>query len=126
METEKRHRPYKKALWGIFLMALGGAFLAARLGYYDLPSIWKLWPTALLVAGAGSFLERRPGSGTMLTLMALAFFAAEFRFMGLSWPTFWPLLLIAVGAGIVVGVFSREDERCGERKPCTSAEAPHE
>jgi hypothetical protein len=126
MGHDEGHRPHGKILWGVFLMALGGAFLAARLGVFDLPSIWKLWPTALLVAGAGSFWERRPGSGTMLTLMALAFFAAEFGWMGLTWATFWPLLLIAVGAGIVVGIFDREEPRREDRNACACGETHHE
>ncbi len=118
MAHEEHGRAGKRALWGIFLMAVGGVFLLEQLGYVDIPSLWKLWPVALLVAGICSLFERKPGSAAMLSLMGLAFFAAEFHWLGLTWATFWPLLLVAVGVGILIGAISREDERCCEKGPC--------
>jgi len=116
MEHEEKHRPRRQMFWGVLLMALGGLFLLDRTGIIDMPEIWKFWPVVLLAAGAFRFWDRRPGSGTMLILMALAFFTAEFGWMGLSWATFWPLLLVAVGAGIVIRAFSHEDERCKDQE----------
>jgi hypothetical protein len=117
MELEERTRPHRQALWGVLLMTIGGAFLLDRLGVVDIPSLSKLWPAVLLILGASKLFEGRPGSGVTLALMGLAFFAAEFHWMGLTWSTFWPLLLLAVGVGIVIRAFSREDERCCEQEP---------
>ncbi len=111
MELEERTRPHRQALWGIFLMALGGVFLLDRLGIVDVPSVASLWPAALLVLGVSKLFCGRPGSAAMMFLMGLAFFAAEFHWWGLTWATFWPLLLVAVGVGILIGAISREDEK---------------
>jgi hypothetical protein len=116
-------RPSKRShgiLWGLFLMALGGVFLLDRFGILGLPSVWRLWPTVLVVIGVNHLFDRRPGSAAMLTLMGLAFFAAEFHWMGLAYHSFWPLLLVAVGVGIVIRALSREDECCEKE------EAQHE
>jgi hypothetical protein len=64
----------------------------------------------------------QPGSGAMLALMGLAFFAAEFNWMGISYHNFWPLLLVAVGIGIVIKVFSHEEERCERKEECCERE----
>ncbi len=122
MEHEEHGKRGKKALWGIFLMAIGGVFLLGRLGYVEIPSLWRLWPTVLMVVAAASLFERKPGSAAMMALMGLAFFAAEFNWWGLTWATFWPLLLVAVGVGIVIGAFTREDE-C-RKDECCKREAP--
>lgn len=111
MKIEVSDRRTPKILWGVLLMAVGGLFLAGRFGLVRAPEVWKLWPSVLVVIGANHALARRPGSAAMLALMGLAFFAAEFGWMGLSYPSFWPLLLVAVGVGMVIRVFSREDER---------------
>jgi hypothetical protein len=112
MELEKRPRPHRQILWGLFLMALGGVFLLDRTGIVEMPSIWRFWPTVLLVMGACRVYERRWGSGAMLALMGLAFFAAEFGWAGLGYHNFWPLLLVAVGVGVVIRAISGEDRRC--------------
>lgn len=99
-------------------MALGGVFLLDRTGLVELPVIWRLWPTVLLVIGSCRLFERRPGTGAMLALMGLAFFAAEFNWLSVSYSNFWPLLLVAVGVGIVIRSISGEDERrtCGKAR----------
>jgi hypothetical protein len=118
MEMEERHRPYRQILWGLFLLALGGVLLLDRTGLVQIPSIWRFWPSALLVMGVCQIFEGRLGSGAMLVLMGLAFFAAEFGWAGLAYHTFWPLLLVAVGVGIVIKAISREDERpAGDDSP---------
>jgi hypothetical protein len=101
----------RRILWGALLMALGGAFLLDRTGVVDLPSVWRLWPMVLLVIGVIHLFERRPGSGIMLVLMGLSFFAAEFRWAGLSYHSFWPLLVVAVGVGTVIKAISREEDQ---------------
>lgn len=103
--------PAKRMLWGAFLIVLGGLLLLSRLGYLDVPSVWRLWPLVLVVIGAGHVLERRPGAAAAMTLLGLSFLAAEFRFLGLTYHTFWPLLVISVGIGLVLGALTREDAR---------------
>jgi len=111
-QTKDERRPQRQILWGVFLMAVGALFLLDQTGVIAMPSIWRFWPVVLLVMSVSRFWAGRPGSGATLALMGLAFFAAGFHWMGISYHNFWPLLLVAVGIGIVIKVFSREEERC--------------
>jgi len=115
MELETGFRRNRRILWGVFLIALGGIFLFERAGWVDLPNLSHWWPAVLVVIGVGRLLERRPGAGAMLVLLGLAFFAAELRWLGLSYRNFWPLLLVAVGVGIVVRALSGEESGCVAR-----------
>lgn len=109
MEIDDRSRRKRRMLWGLFIMALGGAFLLARSGLLGFPPLWMLWPGIFLVIGASHALDGRPGSAAMFALMGGAFFAAELGWKGLGYHNFWPLLLIAVGVGIVIRAISGED-----------------
>jgi len=111
MHIEEGFRRNRRIAWGLVLIAVGGAFLLDQAGIVELPALGQLWPAILIVLGGIRVLDGRPGSGAMLGLMGLAFFAAEFRWMGLRYHNFWPLLLIAVGAGMVIRVLSGEDAR---------------
>ncbi len=112
MAHDEHGNPWKRGFWGVFLMAVGGVFLLEQLGYVEAPSLWKLWPTVLLIVAVSCLLEGKPGNAAMMSLMGLAFFAAEFGWWGLTWATFWPLLIVAVGVGILIGAICREGERC--------------
>ena len=61
------------------------------------------------VAAVSQLMERKPGSAAMSVLMGVAFFAAQFHWLGLSYRSFWPLLVVAVGVGIVLAAISGED-----------------
>ena len=101
----------RRILWGLFLMGLGAVLLLAQLGVLQVRSLWQLWPTVLGVWAVSSLMERKPGSAASLGLMCLAFFAAQFGWFGLTYRTFWPILVVAVGLGIAIGALSGED-RC--------------
>ena len=111
-----KHGPSKeKVLWGVFLMSVGVVLLLAQAGVIVTPSLWKLWPTVLLVMAVGSLLGRKPGEAATFATIGVAAFAAQFRWWGLTWRTAWPLLVIAIGLGVVIGAISGEDAR-PERK----------
>ncbi len=116
MELETNSHRNRRILWGVSLIALGGLFLVARAGWVDVLELSHWWPAVLVVIGVSRLLDRRPGVGAMLMLMGLAFFAAELRWLGLSYRNFWPLLLVAVGVGIVIRALSGEDARCATRR----------
>ena len=102
MERDERNRATKKLVWGIFLIVLGGAFLFDRLHLVDLPSLGSLWPAVFLVIAVSHIAEGRLGSALTFLLLGAWFFACEFGWYGLDYGNSWPLVLIAVGAGIVV------------------------
>jgi apolipoprotein N-acyltransferase len=119
-QTKDERRPQRQILWGVFLMAVGVLFLLDQTGVIEMPSIWRFWPIVLLVMSVSRLWAGQPGSGAMLALMGLAFFAAEFNWMGISYHNFWPLLLVAVGVGLVIVAVGRGEWRRGRR------EASHE
>jgi Na+/pantothenate symporter len=96
---------------GVVLIVLGVAFLAERAGYFVLTENW--WALFIYLAAvacfanvwrayraAGRFGPSATGSliwGLVLTVVA------TILFFNLSWDTWWPAILIVIGAGIVAG-----------------------
>ena len=108
MCSGKRNRPGRKLVWGLFLIALGGAFLLDRLDAMDMPHVGEIWPAIFLAMGAIHIVERRLGSGLNFLMMGAWFFACEYGWMGLTYRNSWPLLLVGVGLSIVVGALVGE------------------
>jgi hypothetical protein len=106
------HRRKSAVFWGVMLIVLGAAFLAAQF----VPSVswWMLWPLAVISAGiahmvlpggddvwaASRFFE---GMGTVLVGAVLLGNTTGFVSWTV-WVTFlslWPLLLIALGISVI-------------------------
>ena len=93
---------------GLIVLALGVVFLLGNFGFH-IPGQW--WSVVLLIPAVGLLVTairfyRLDGpqsprvigpavGGAVLLAMALAIF------FGLNWGLFWPIVLIAVGLGIV-------------------------
>src|SRR5262245_53972799 len=103
-------------VWGLFLIALGGAFLLQRFGMLDLPSLGRIWPLVFLPIGITHLFDRRPGSGIMFLLMGGWFIAVEYEWMGFTYRNSWPLLLVVFGTGMVIEALSGEDRRRRRRE----------
>jgi hypothetical protein len=99
----------KRIVWGVFLVGLGTVLLLMQLGVLRIPGLWRFWPLVFGVSAVSQLTERKPGAAVMSVIMGLAFFAAQFGWLGLSYHTFWPLLVVAVGVGIVMAAISGED-----------------
>ncbi len=102
MRGEARMRPARAMVWGFFLIVLGSAFLLDRLGVVNMPDLGRLWPAVFAVIAVTHIAERRFGSALTFVLLCAWFFACEFEWYGLDYHNSWPLVLVAVGAGIVV------------------------
>ena len=103
MPSEGGTRNTKSLVWGLFLIALGGAFLLERFGVIELPNIGRLWPLVFVVIGITHLFELRPGSAVTFIFMGAWFMACNEGWFGLSYANSWPLLMVVVGVGIVVG-----------------------
>jgi len=99
----------KRILWGLFLMGLGAVLLLMQLGVVRIPGLWRFWPVVFGVTAVGQLTERKPGAAATSVLVGVAFFAAQFGWLGLSYRSFWPLLVIAVGVGMAMAAISGED-----------------
>ena len=98
----ERSSSRKRLVWGFFLIALGTGFLLDRTGLVDMPSFGRLWPAIFMVIAALHVVEGRFGGAITWVMLSAWFFACEFGWYGLNYHNSWPLVLVAVGSGIVV------------------------
>ena len=96
-----RMRPAKALVWGFFLIALGSAFLLQQLQVIKLSNLGELWPVVFAVIAVSHIADGRLGSALTFLLLCAWFFACEFGWYGLDYHNSWPLVLVAVGVGIV-------------------------
>ncbi len=111
----QRTRRLKTMIWGWFLIAIGGAYLLDRFQVFQLPGLGQLWPLVFVVIAALHVIEGRIGSAVMFVMMGAWFEACTLEWHGLTYGHSWPLLLIAVGSGIVIRALTGEDERLRDR-----------
>lgn len=104
-------RNIKRAIWGIFLIALGVMFLLERSGMWGYTCISEWWPLILVVIGIIRLIERRVGSALTMMLLGAWFLAVTSGWRGLTYGNSWSLVLVAVGAGIVVKALTGEERR---------------
>ncbi len=104
---------------GLGAMFLGAGFLALNLNLYDVEGAfapYRWWGVAILIPAAGAFINaliaaaRGRRFGTILGLIIFGLMAAAtgiVALLGLDWNILAPILLIVVGVGILLGIFSR-------------------
>jgi len=101
-------------VWGLILIFAGVAFAALNLGMYPWLTWENVWWVIFIAAGLLFLLEvilrilmpayRRPVRGRII----LAFVALAVGFGGIiGWEITWPLIIIAVGLAVIIGVFVR-------------------
>ncbi len=105
-------REMRKVIWGLFLVGLGVLFLLERFG--AIGSIGAWWPLIFVVLGLTHLVERRIGGALVMFLLGAWFFAVTQGWNGMTYGNSWPLVLVAVGAGIVVKALTGEES--GRRK----------
>ena len=90
---------------GIILITIGTLFLLNRAGYVDTSTMWRYWPFVLIALGLIRLIPptnpERIGGSVMFVLMGVAFLLATWRIGVFTFANVWPLILVAVGAGIV-------------------------
>ncbi len=112
-DSSVRRRDDKpKTAWfvGAILIALGVVFLLENFGFVFSDNWWALFIYLGAIAvltnmwrewrQAGWFDSKAAGSLTFALVLVVV--ASIFLFE-LAWDTYWPLILVAVGAGIVIG-----------------------
>ncbi|OEZ60741.1 MULTISPECIES: LiaI-LiaF-like domain-containing protein [unclassified Duganella] len=105
MSTNRQKSPASQFVVGLFVVAVGMAFLLANLGWLDLDFTLHLWPTALIFFGVMKLVQTRTTSGVVvggaLMLVGAMILLKETGFISISWRSLWPLLLIAAGLSVV-------------------------
>ena len=113
---------------GIVMVLIGASLLLNQFDLIDLGSVWDYWPWMFVAWGLFRIVQaespRRVGGGVTTLLFGVWFLVSETRWNGLSWHNSWPLVFVAIGAGMVTrGVLERiwasgssakevRDERC--------------
>ena len=103
-------KPTTKWFVGVALIALGVIFLMENFGYVFSENWWALF---IYLAAASAFVNmwrewRNAGwfdskAGGSLTFGLVLTTVASIFILNLEWDTYWPLILVAVGIGIVLG-----------------------
>jgi|YNPNPStandDraft_1061719.scaffolds.fasta_scaffold02938_12 hypothetical protein len=115
-EEKWQHDPLSGAVWALILIWAGVAFLAETIGLLARLNLPRLGAWDLIFTGAGLVVlaeviirvlvpaYRRPVTGTLI----LAFVLLAIGIGGvIGEGIVWPLVLIAVGVGILLRVFLR-------------------
>jgi len=110
--TTPKHEDKPKTGWfvGVVLIALGLIFLLENFGYVFTENWWALF---IYLGAAATFVNmwrewriagwfNSKAAGSLTFGLVLTTVASIFLF-DLLWDTWWPLILVAVGAGIVIG-----------------------
>ena len=113
----KEQRNNSSWIPGLILVLVGVAFLLGNFTDFELKNWWAYF---ILIPAIGSFANawnsyRRDGylsppsrgslfAGTMMTLVAAIFI------FNLSWNLLWPVAMILVGLGMVLGNMGRQEK----------------
>jgi len=101
MERTSKHLS-AKLLVGVFIVALGILFLADNLGYLEADDYLLYWPVILLVVGVVNLAQ--PGGrlkGGIFLIVGGWILLFNMGIVDIEIRVFWPLILVALGAGLV-------------------------
>jgi hypothetical protein len=91
---------------GFVLITIGALMLVDRysvLEFGDL--VRRFWPLALILIGIPKLVRRATlWHGLWLIVIGTWLQLIQFRFLGMTYRNSWPLLLIAIGAGMIARV----------------------
>jgi len=98
-------------LWGgVLMIGIGVFLLLIQFDVIHTYSIWNWWPLWPIGAGLWKLSQwndpKQLGSGATMALIGVWLMFANFGWYGLTWHNSWPLALVAVGLGIVVGALA--------------------
>jgi hypothetical protein len=92
--------------FGIVLVVLGTLFLLDRLDILDIRGTWSWWGVVPVAFGFVRIVawksSRSVASGVSWIFYGLWFLVSANEWYGLDWGTSWPMVFIAIGAGMVV------------------------
>ena len=107
MIEEKEHMNRGRVIGGATLIVLGLMLFLERYGIVEIGQYWRFWPLLLVCFGFFQLIAPRHrsdrGSGVWLLLIGAWLQINLAGLFGLTWHTSWPLLLIFIGVGILLG-----------------------
>ena len=96
-----------KLVGGVILIGIGLIFLLDRMGVADFGDvIRRYWPMVLVLIGLPRLFRRDTfWSGMWMITLGVWLQMVRLHLFGLTYRSSWPLLLIALGAGIILRTF---------------------
>lgn len=105
-EKKHKHDPFSGMTGGLILILLGVLFLLATMDYISWGNWWKYFLMGLgvilileAIIRSASPLYRKDITGKLIGGFVLIFIGGSFV---IGWSNWWPLILIAVGVGILL------------------------
>jgi predicted membrane protein len=90
---------------GLLVVAFGVLFLLDNLGIIYVRNVIFFWPLAFVASGLVALFSNGPRSGRITGIVLIAIGAAmllhRLGYYFISWRTFWPLVMIAMGGLIL-------------------------
>jgi hypothetical protein len=124
MMNRDQRRNYGGLTVGLVLLGLGVILLLHKFGVITgrifIPGWWALPIVALGVAKTvGARRGKSVGEGVTLTLIGAWLYLAQSGFRGFTYGNSWPLVLVAIGAGMVARAIANQwmsDRATGSRE----------
>jgi hypothetical protein len=96
-----------RVFFGLILMAAGVVLWLDELNVLEMRSVFSYWPLVMVVFGIGSIIspkeKRDVGGGVSLIVIGLWVLACTRDWYGLSFSNSWPVIAVAIGAGMIFG-----------------------
>lgn len=103
--TRTRTSPGSQVVIGLLVVAFGVLFLLDNLNIIYLRHVIFFWPLAFVASGLVALCSDGPRSGRVtgivLIVIGLAMTLNRLGYVFISWRTFWPLVMIALGGLIL-------------------------
>ena len=98
---------------GMILIVLGTLFLLERLRLAEFGDAFRYyWPMIFVLIGIPKLFSRRTvWSGLWFIALGAWLQIARLKLFGLTFGNSWPLLVIAIGAGIIIRAFTESPNR---------------
>ena len=90
---------------GVAVIGIGLLFLLDNLGILEVRHVFHFWPTVFIIAGLAKLCDTRSTNGAVVGMLLVAagvlMTLSRMGFYYFSWTTMWPLMLIALGVGVI-------------------------
>jgi LiaF transmembrane domain/LiaI-LiaF-like transmembrane region len=105
MNEHSNTKGWSQLTAGLVLLVLGGALLLARLDVVRVSDVRHLWPLIVIAFGVSRLFSDRHRQRHALTFIFIGCWLLinTLGLFGLDWGVSWPLVLVAVGLGRVLG-----------------------
>ena len=111
--------------FGLVAVALGVLLLLGNLGYFDTGDVFRWIPSLFILLGVWMLVKsrfRQVGGPVLIILVAALI---QVMIIGVDLGRYWPVILIAVGAAILINSFRSRGVRSRSKSPDADVDSPN-